>query len=229
MVRSTMIFRVPDGLPLAASVDDNGSEQQLAEPKQQSKLISRRLTEKSEPACSIETGNFMIHYLLVDQVAYLTICDKSYPRKLAFSYLDELSKEFQRSYESQIASANRPYSFRGFDTFISKTTRLYEDTRTAQTAALAHGAEGAPGGSNLDKMNAELQDVTRIMTKNMEDLLWRGDSLDRMSTLSTSLRSESAKYRKAARNINLQAMLRKWAPVGGIAFFMIVFIYWRFF
>lgn len=24
MVRSTMIFRVPDGLPLAASVDDNG-------------------------------------------------------------------------------------------------------------------------------------------------------------------------------------------------------------
>lgn len=53
-------------------------------------------------------------YLLVDQVAYLTICDKSYPRKLAFSYLDELSKEFQRSYESQIASANRPYSFRGF-------------------------------------------------------------------------------------------------------------------
>jgi vesicle transport protein SEC22 len=50
-----------------------------------------------------------------------------------------------------------------------------------------------------------------------------------MSTLSTSLRSESAKYRKAARNINLQAMLRKWAPVGGIAFFMIVFIYWRFF
>lgn len=79
MVRSTMIFRVPDGLPLAASVDDNGvcprpgpvtfanavsqSEQQLAEPKQQSKLISRRLTEKSEPACSIETGNFMIQYV----------------------------------------------------------------------------------------------------------------------------------------------------------------------
>lgn len=39
------------------------SEQQLAEPKQQSKLISRRLTEKSEPACSIETGNFLIQYV----------------------------------------------------------------------------------------------------------------------------------------------------------------------
>lgn len=50
-----------------------------------------------------------------------------------------------------------------------------------------------------------------------------------MSHLSTSLRSESAKYRKAARNINLEALLRKWAPVGGIAFFFILFIWWRFF
>lgn len=33
--------------------------------------------------------------------------------------------------------------------------------------------------SGLDKLNDELQDVTRIMTKNMEELLWRGDSLDR--------------------------------------------------
>lgn len=48
---------------------------------------------------------------------------------------------------------------------MSKTTRLYQDTR-------------AGGGSHMDKLNDELQDVTRIMTKNMEELLWRGDSLD---------------------------------------------------
>ncbi len=50
-----------------------------------------------------------------------------------------------------------------------------------------------------------------------------------MSTLSTSLRSESAKYRKAARNINLEALLRKWAPVGWIGFFVLLFVWWRFF
>lgn len=40
----------------------------------------------------------------------------------------------------------------------------------------------AKGGA-MDKLNEDLQDVTRIMTKNMEDLLWRGDSLDRTSML----------------------------------------------
>lgn len=59
---------------------------------------------------------------------------------------------------------------------MTKTTRLYQDTRTA----------GAAGGSHLDKLNDELQDVTRIMTKNMEELLWRGDSLDRACCLSTA-------------------------------------------
>jgi hypothetical protein len=37
-------------------------------------------------------------YIIVDGVAYLTIAERSYPRKLAFSYLDEVSKEFTRSF-----------------------------------------------------------------------------------------------------------------------------------
>jgi vesicle transport protein SEC22 len=117
---------------------------------------------------------------------------------------------------------------------MSKTARLYRDTRTATAAS----------GSGLDKLNDDLQDVTRIMTKNMEELLWRGDSLDRapavslafamltfhlgMSHLSTSLRSESEKYRKAARNINFQAMLRQYAPLGAIGLIFLIILYWRF-
>lgn len=52
---------------------------------------------------------------------------------------------------------------------MSKTARLYSDTRTATAAS----------SSGLDGLNDDLQDVTRIMTKNVEELLWRGDSLDR--------------------------------------------------
>ncbi|KAF8529254.1 protein transport protein Sec22 [Hysterangium stoloniferum] len=222
MVRSTTIARASDALPLAASVDDEQTEQTLQEHKQQSKLIFRRITPNSEPRCSIESGAYTLHYLILDNVVYLTIAEKSYPRKLAFSYLDELSKEFTQSYGSKVDSVRKPYAFVGFDTFMSKTARLYQDTRTATAAAES-------SGSNLDKLNGDLQDVTRIMTKNMEELLWRGDSLDKMSHLSTSLRSESERYRKAARNINLQAMLRQYAPLGAVALIVLILLYWRFF
>ena len=89
---------------------------------------------------------------------------------------------------------------------MQRTKRLYADSRTAQSAA----------GSHLDRLNEDLQDVQKIMTKNMEDLLWRGDSLDRMWRVGPVLRSaqrdESLKYRRAARKINVDAMIRKYAP-----------------
>ena len=37
-------------------------------------------------------------YLINNEIVYLTIASGSYPRRLAFSYLDELSKEFERSF-----------------------------------------------------------------------------------------------------------------------------------
>ncbi|KAI6034096.1 protein transport protein Sec22 [Pisolithus microcarpus] len=205
MVRSTLIVRASDALPLAASVDDEQTEQTLQEHKQQAKLIFRRITPHSEPKCSIESC-----YLLADNVVYLTIADQSYPRKFAFSYLEELEKEFSLSYGPKVESVRKPYAFVGFDTFMSKTARLYRDTRAAS----------ASRGSNLDKLNDELQDVTRIMTKNIEELLQRGDSLDSECKFPTYecriflllLRTESEKYRRAARNVNVQAMIRQYAP-----------------
>ena len=161
-------------------------------------------------------------------MVYLTISDRSYPRKLAFSYLDELAREFEMSYGRQVQQRNlRPYAFVAFDTCMQRTKRLYADSRTAETTA----------GSHLDKLNEDLQDVQKIMTKNMEDLLWRGDSLDRtccstlqvlvvayvyadMSSLSSSLRDESLKYRRAARKINVDAMIRKYAPYVCMAVFL---------
>lgn len=104
--------------------------------------------------------------MISDSICYLTITDKSYPRKLAFSYLEELAKEFNTSYGQEAQKPNlRPYAFVQFDTFISATKRVYQDSRAQ---------------SNLDRLNVELQDVTRVMTKNIEDLIYRGDSLDRI-------------------------------------------------
>jgi hypothetical protein len=50
-----------------------------------------------------------------------------------------------------------------------------------------------------------------------------------MSHLSTSLRTESEKYRRAARKVNYDAMLRQYAPLGAVAFLLILFLWWRFF
>lgn len=188
---------------------------QIDEQKGHVKALVRKVNSNSAPRASIESGEYTIHYLLTsDGIIYVCICDKSYPAKLAFSYLDEISKEFSNSYGSEFHKPGiRPFAFVKFDNFMQKTKRLYQDTRATQ---------------NLDKLNAELQDVTQVMTKNIQDLLYRGDSLDKMADLSSSLRTESKKYKRHAKRINLEALIRQYIPVVGLSLIVLFLIWWVF-
>lgn len=201
---------------LCASVDDSDTERTLSEVKSQIKLILRRLSRNSEPQASIESGSYTIHYLIASDVVYLAITDRTYPRKLAFTYLSDLSGEFSTTYPPQqvLSPVLRPYAFMEFDTFISRAKATYGDARAAQ---------------NLDKLNDELRDVTKVMTKNIEDLLYRGDSLERMGELSSRLRDDSMKYRRAAVKINWDLLMKQYGPFAGLGFVMLVFVWWRFF
>ncbi len=70
--------------------------------------------------------------------------------------------------------------------------------------------------------------MTKVMTKNIEDLLYRGDSLDRMGEMSGRLREDSRKYRKAAVRINWELLLKQYGPFVGVAVIVLVFLAWRF-
>ncbi|KAI5392162.1 SNAP receptor, variant 3 [Lathyrus oleraceus] len=92
------------------------------------------------------------------------MCDRAYPKKLAFQYLEELRNEFERVNGAQIETTARPYAFIKFDTFIQKTKKLYQDTHTQR---------------NIAKLNDELYEVHQIMTRNVQEVLGVGEQLDR--------------------------------------------------
>ncbi|PBP24873.1 transporter sec22 [Diplocarpon rosae] len=212
MIYATQIARL-DGLILCA---DDAYDASLAEVKGQVKQVLRRLNRGSEAQATIESSQYTFHYLIFQEIIYLCITAQSYPRKLAFTYLSDLSKEFSTTYPSQqlLSPTMRPYAFMEFDTFINRTKGTYSDTRATQ---------------NLDKLNDELSDVTKVMKKNIEDLLYRGDSLERMGEVSSRLREDSKKYRKAAVRINWELLLKQYGPLGGLGLFIVFFLYWRFF
>lgn len=66
------------------------------------------------------------------------------------------------------------------------------------------------------------------MTKNIEDLLYRGDSLDKMSDLSASLKQDSKKYKKLAQKINFDLLISQYAPIAIVAFILVFLIWWIF-
>nr|CAB3477431.1 unnamed protein product [Digitaria exilis] len=155
------------------------------------------------------------------------MCDRSYPKKLAFQYLEDLKNEFERVNGNQIETAARPYAFIKFDTFIQKTKKLYLDTRTQR---------------NLAKLNDELYEVHQIMTRNVQEVLGVGEKLDRkalitsrkliicmfgckVSEMSSRLTSDTRIYADKAKDLNRQALIRKYAPVA-IVIGVVLILFW---
>jgi len=179
-------------------------------PSHCSKKLSHGQHEPSR--MSIETGPYIFHYIIEARVCYLTMCDRSYPKKLAFQYLEELKNEFEKLYQSQVETVARPYAFIKFDTFIQKTRKLYLDTRTQR---------------NLAKLNDDLYEVQQIMTRNVQEVLGVGEKLDQVSQMSSRLSSESRKYADKAKDLSRQAFIKKWAPVAVVLGVVFVLLWMR--
>ena len=50
-------------------------------------------------------------YIIENGVCYLTLTEKMFPSRLAFGFLEDISKEFWRQHSSEVQSVVRPYSF----------------------------------------------------------------------------------------------------------------------
>ncbi|CAF0930141.1 unnamed protein product [Rotaria sordida] len=212
MVLMTMIGRVADGLPLAASVhndmrDESGRNSN--EYQNQAKNILRRINSSSPSKASIETDPYVFHCLIDHDVCYITLCEKIFPRKNAYAYLEDLAQEFIAQYGQKIQLAARPYSFIEFDNYIQKMKKQYADTRTSREA--------------MGRLRTDLRDVQNIMVTNIQDVMSRGETLQDLNRKATNLASMSQQYRKDANYLNRMSSLTKIGlTVGSIVILSII-------
>lgn len=213
MVLMTMIGRIPDGLPLAATIqEDEQHGRNLIDYQNQAKLLFRKLNSQSPTQCSIESGPFLFHYFIDHDVCYLVLCEKTYSKRLAFSFLEDIAGEFNSQYGKRVNVVTRPYSFIEFDTYIQRAKKNYTDSRVRR---------------NLNNLNTELQDVQRIMVQNIDDVLQRGTVLSELDNKAQNLSILSQKYKKDAAYLNMKSFYMK-VTAGCIIVAVFVLYFWVF-
>lgn len=58
-------------------------------------------------------------YIMAQGICYLLLCEASFPKKIAFAYLEDLHTEFYDQYGRRVPTVTRPYSFIEFGKAIS--------------------------------------------------------------------------------------------------------------
>uniref|UniRef100_A0AAQ5XI94 V-SNARE coiled-coil homology domain-containing protein n=1 Tax=Amphiprion ocellaris TaxID=80972 RepID=A0AAQ5XI94_AMPOC len=198
MVLLTMIARLADGLPLAASMqEDEQLGRDLQQYQSQAKQLFRKLNDQSPTRCTLEAGSMAFH--------------------INYNYIPEWQNEMWKLTVIFTANVVLIY-FKGtifvslsLDTYIQKTKKSYIDSRARR---------------NLGSINTELQDVQRIMVANIEEVLQRGEALSALDSKASNLSSLSKKYRSDAKYLNTRSTYAKLAA-GGVFFIMLI-VYVRF-
>lgn len=222
----TFVARVSDGLPLVASFAP--TQENFDEQKRQAKDILRGLSGRSVSKMSIETTSSTIfHYVIKDNICYLTLTERSYPKRLAFLYLEEVADAFMEhllstqgnnggsnnSWRQIIETTPRPYAFIRCEPIIQKKQRDFVDPTSSQ---------------NSDKLNKDLSDIHSIMRQNISQVLDRGEKLDQVSQISSELMSESKKFKWGAKKLSWQAQVAQYAPIVGIVGFVMFVLAMKF-
>lgn len=209
---STFVARVTDSMILVATMDSGLSGDEY---KTSAKRILKTLKPTSPAKCTIEAGSQLYHYIIEDYCVYLTQADRTYPKRLAFQFLEAVHRDFTNTFPPEaISRFSRPYEAIQFEPKLSRLRREYRDSNSPQ---------------NLSKLNSDLSDIHSIMSQNINEVLQRGEKLDVIESRSSVLLAESKKFAKMSRYINLQALYKTYGPVAAIVLVILFILYWKLF
>ncbi|XP_062076130.1 25.3 kDa vesicle transport protein SEC22-1 [Humulus lupulus] len=214
MVKVTIVGRVREGLPLAqgpryVNKEENES---FSFNKQQGELILKEISRGALPHSKMTIRvdhQYCFNYLVENGIAFITLFDSSYPRKLAFHYLQDLQKEFQKFDSNLIEKITRPYSFIGFDSVIVNIRKQYIDTRTQ---------------ANLSKLNANRKQDLDIVTENMTEILERR-RISELHEMKSSPPSTPRVVSSIWGSSHLEVIALKWTPIT-IVLVVLVVVSW---
>lgn len=139
-------------------------------------------------------------------ICYLTLTEKSYPKRLAFLFLEEICRDFEADLRAEhgdnwlriVETVGRQYAFIKFDRVIQKKRRDFSDPNSS---------------TNMKKLNDDLQSIHNIMRKTIDDVLDRQNKLDEVSEISRNLSEESKRYKWGAQQLSYMALAKQWMPL----------------
>mmetsp|Transcript_54617 Transcript_54617/g.62619 ORF Transcript_54617/g.62619 Transcript_54617/m.62619 type:complete len:227 (-) Transcript_54617:475-1155(-) len=224
MIKLIYIARLSDGLILCESQDAKEAESySFAELKQRCKQILANLRTVTDKA-SINEGNNTFNILVQDGLSFMLVAETSYPKKLAFIFLDDIEKAFYQEmistfgpdvdHRSKIETLDRPYQFIKFDRFINRKRPEYADARS---------------NKNIERLNSSLLEVQKIMESNFDKLMGRGEEFSNIAEKASMIKDKSSNFKDKTEKLKWQLFLNKYAPWIVILVAIIFFFYMKFF
>ncbi|KAH8823180.1 VAMP synaptobrevin-like protein [Flagelloscypha sp. PMI_526] len=135
--------------------------------------------------------NYLFHYVAEGGFTYLVMGEDAAGRRLPFGFLAELERKFHSAPSGSSAASDTPaYGLQGtFGRVISDLLNQYNT---------------APPEDEVQRAQAELNQVKDIMVKNVEQILSRGERLELLMNKTDQMAGQATAFRRGARSVRRQ-------------------------
>lgn len=159
--------------------------------------------------------NYLFHYITDDRIVYLCITDDEFERSRAFAFLSEVRRRFTSTYGSRGHTA-LPFAMN------SEFSRVLE-------IQMNHFGENKARATTVDAIQNDLDDLNRIMVKNIEQITNRGEKLELLIDKTEDLAESSVTFQKSSRTLarsmfmkNLKLIILLIVIILAVLFFIIL-------
>lgn len=151
---------------------------------------SRTVVTRTEPGSrqtvALKDIPFLVHaYVRVDGLACVCIADEEYPKRVAFSLMGKTLDTFEEKIKDKWKKCEKDQDLE--IPFMRDDMAKFQDPNNADA---------------LTKVKKNLEEVKEVMTKNIEELMHRGETLDSLMDKSSDLSSTSVQFYKKAKETN---------------------------
>ena len=126
---------------------------------------------------------WLFHYMGRDGIAYLAVADADAGRRIPFAFLAQLESSFHQMGGLDGTGGPMPSNLSSFSTTMDELRHQFNET---------------PDADPIQRAQAELGSVKDIITKNVEQILSRGEQLDLLVDRTDSAAHQSLAFRRRA-------------------------------
>jgi len=170
--------------------------------------ITRRILEKlpqNDSKMTYVHNEYLFHYVISKEITFLCMAPESFGRRIPFSFLESIEKSFTGMYPD---AKNAPRTTE-FVATLKKQMEFYNKG----------------DGDKVTKLRREIDEVKDVMVQNIDKLIDRGDSIDRLLVSTETLTTESAQFHKDSRSLRRAMCLKNAKLMAMIAIVVAVIIF----
>lgn len=149
------------------------------------RTVVQRTSPGTRQTVQLDDNPFVVHvHVRHDGLCGTVVADREYPARVAFSYLSKQMSDFERDISNW------------------KALTIDQSMEPASMLADINKFQNPQEADKVTKIQSNLDEITEVMQKNINEVLKRGENLDNLMDKSNDLNIASKQFYKQAKKTN---------------------------